>query len=281
MSHNSIHNNQTQFALLKQLLYHQHYQTMLKFLEDNPSWESQELSKLLQLGHAYIHTDLKTIEELSGQVEMDYLTKPSLLERRVYSSIPGLALELEIKEDDDYFRAITPLLVDVLRLTLENTVFPDLERYLVEVMKETDEGIPIYRGLQWNQSLIEADKNGKINRTWERYYGKHFNYSHYVSSSHLLKLVEDYVKDPKILKLAVQIRHIEKYARNIVAHELIYVDDAWLKHRLKIEAKEVHQQIINMINAAGLRDPQQWQGLASIQAAIEKELEKNYTKMSK
>lgn len=267
--------------LLKQLLVHQHYQAILSFIEDHPSWRSQRLITLLHLGHAYVHTDLKTIEDLSGKVDMEYLTKPNLLERRVYSYAQSLAIKLEMKEYDDYLRAITPLLVDVLRLVLEATVFPDLDRYLVEVMKETENETPIYRGLQWNEALIESDKNSKIKKTWNRYYGQYFNYSHYVSSSHLLKLVHDYVKNPTILNLATQMRHIEKYARNIVAHELIYVDDEWLMHRINMDAKGIHQQIINLINAAGLNDPKQWQGLSHIQAAIEEELLTIYTKMMK
>lgn len=272
LSPKGTHQEKINFVLLKQLLHHQHYQSFISFTEENPAWGSQRLADLLQLGHAYVHTDLKTIEEVAPKVKMAYLTNPNLLQRRVYSYVQGLAIKLEFREYDDYLRALTPLLVDLFRLVLEETVVPDLDRYLVEVIKDTVDGNPLYRGLQWNQSLIELGGSNLIKKTWKKHYGDYFNFSHYLSSSHLIKLINDHVKDPQIIRLSNDLRQIEKYARNIIAHELIYVDDEWLMHRVKHNAKQIHQKLMDLARVAGLNEDKQWQGLADIQANIETEL---------
>lgn len=264
--------DQAHYEILEQLVFHHHYQSVILYLETHSGLASPRLLDLLNLGHAFLHTDLVTIENLAPKVGMTYLTEPNLLQRRVYSYTQGLAIKLKLKEYDDYLRALTPLLVDILRLLLEKEVLPDLDSYLIEVMKKTPQGVSIYRGLQWNQSLIEMGPDDRILNTWKRYYGDYFNYSHYVSSSHLIKLVIDYVSDQELVQEANQLRQIEKYARNIVAHELIYVDDEWLEHRVQMRSPDIHQLILSLVEKAGLTDPKQWSSLADIQKEIVKEM---------
>ena len=263
--------DETRRILLQQMLDYQRYQPFKQFIRQHRRWYSDRLDDLLSLAHAYVHTDLKSIEILAPKVGMTFLTRPSLLQRRVYSYTQGLAIKLEVHEYDDYLRALTPLLVDILRLVIETTLLPDLDRYLTEVVKETVDGKPLYRGLQWNQALIEEEPN-PIQVTWKRYYGDYFNYSHYVSSSHLLKIIDDHVEDPTIRQVAGRMRKVEKYARNIVAHELVFVDDHWLEYRLGMNGQDIHQLLMQLNQVAGLTDAQQWQGLVKIQEAIEQEL---------
>ena len=263
--------DETRRILLQQMLDYQRYQPFKQFIRQHRRWYSDRLDDLLSLAHAYVHTDLKSIEILAPKVGMTFLTRPSLLQRRVYSYTQGLAIKFEVHEYDDYLRALTPLLVDILRLVIETTLLPDLDRYLTEVVKETVDGKPLYRGLQWNQALIE-EKPNPIQETWKRYYGDYFNYSHYVSSSHLLKIIDDHVEDPTIRQVAGRMRQVEKYARNIVAHELVFVDDHWLEYRLGMNGQDIHQLLMQLNQVAGLTDAQQWQGLVKIQEAIEQEL---------
>ncbi|MBG9981406.1 hypothetical protein HZY91_09580 [Facklamia sp. DSM 111018] len=279
----ALENDQSEsvnFTLLKHMLKHQQYYSMLDYIHIYKEWSNDRIEGLLELGHAYKHTDLKTINLIAPRLQLDFLTQPGKLEQRVYSSAQSLAIKIELREYDDYLRALTPLLVDVLRLVLEATVLPDLDRYLCEVIKETSDGNPLYRGLQWNEPLIEA-KSNLIKSTWKHYYGDFFNYDHYVSSSHLVKLITDHVKNPQILEIADQMRKIEKYARNIVAHESVYVNDDWLKERVGMEAKQIHQLLVNLINLAGLTSAKQWQSMVIIDNEIEKELKNSYIKMTK
>lgn len=266
-----IERNRAQLILLEHMLSHRQFKAFKKYIKQHKQWYTSRLVKLLSLAYAYLHTDLETIEDLATQLHFQHLNDPSFLERRVYSYTQSLAIKLHQHEYDDYLRALTPLLVDIMRLILQTTVLPDLDRYLIKVYKNSPDGKSLYRGLQWNQTQIESHGN-IISQTWQNYYGDYFSYSHYVSSSHLLKIIVNHVPDPKIVKAAEEIRQIEKYGRNLIAHELVYVDEKWLEYRVGYSGLEIHNLLMELTQYAGLSDKRQWETLTLIEAEVEEEL---------
>lgn len=279
MPESLIERDRAQLILLQHMLSHYQFSAFKKYIKGSSQWYTPRLDKLLSLAYAYLHTDLETIEELATQLNILHLNNPSFLKRRVYSYTQSLAVKLHHEEYDDYLRALTPLLVDIMRLIIEVNALPNLDHYLIKIYEETPEGKSLYRGLQWKQSNIEAHNN-IIRQTWQKYYGNYFSYSHYVSSSHLLKIIVDHVPNPKIVKACQKIRMIEKYARNLTAHELVYVDEEWLEYRTGSSGLEIHNLLMQLTQYAGLTDKRQWQTLTIIEAEIEEELRQLYKNKS-
>ena len=247
----------TQRALIDHMLTYYQYIPLERFLKRHAQWDTLQIKNTVTLAYAISNVDLTTVEELAPSLQHPYLLRPSFLERRVYSYTHYLKISLAKREIADYLRGLTPLLVDVFRLLIEEHLLPNLNDYLIPIMKETEDGRRIYKGLQWREAKIEAEPN-IIRATWHHYYGKTFNYKHYISSSHLLKIIEYHLEDETIRSAAHELRQIEKYSRNIIAHEVMYVDDAWLMNRVQLRSEEIHQLLINLISMAGLTDARQW-----------------------
>lgn len=250
-------------ALIAHMLDNYQYIPLAEFLANHPEWQTSKIQMTLKLLQAMISADLKTVETLAPKLHLDFLLQPSFLERKVYSYTQNLMLNLTDYEYSDYLRGLTPLLVDVLRLAVVKYAVPDLDTYVMQVSKETPDGRMIYKGLQWNQAKIE-DESNKVKRSFHKHYGKYFNYKHYVSSSHLLKLLMDYAQDEEIKETAFKVRQIEKDLRNIVAHEVLFVDEAWLRKRSAMDADEIHALLMRLIYATGLTDQRQWDILSDL-----------------
>lgn len=244
-------------ALIAHMLDYYQFIPLSEFLTEHPHWRTSQIQETLTLLQAIINVDLKTMETLAPKLHLDFLLNPSFLERKVYSYTQNLMLNLAKQEYSDYLRGLTPLLVDVLRLVVTQHAVPDLDHYVLQVSKETPDGRLLYKGLQWNQEKIESEHN-LVQKTWHKYYGKHFNYKHYVSSSHLIKLLMDYAKNETVKETAAQVRQVEKDLRNIVAHEVLFVDEEWLKSRSNKTAAEIHALLMRLIESAGLKDQRQW-----------------------
>lgn len=262
---------QVHIGVINHMLECREYHSLHHYLETHASLKDPLIEASLQLAQAFIDIDLKTIEKLAPQLNRTYLLKPTYLERRLYSYAHYMYLQYQRKEYMDYFRAMTPLLVDLFRLVIERDFFPELNQYIEAVIKENDQGMSVYKGLQWKQDKIEADDN-IIHRTFRKYYGERFNYDHYLSSSHLIKIIDEYSQDDYVKQECQELRQVEKFVRNIIAHEVIHVTDKFIRHRSGLSIEEVHELIRRVFQIAQLKDARQWQVMEDINQTIKEKL---------
>lgn len=259
--------------LVDHLLEQKDYLSLKRLL---PSFieNANSITPFIDLAWAILTIDLDQVEQLATQLHYSFLNKPKRIQRKVYFYSHYLELQYRRQEYADYFRALTPVMVDILRLIIEQDFMPDLNHYLIPVIKNTAEGKPLYRGLQWFERKVEGDNNF-IHQTFKKHYGDHFNYDYYVSSSHLIKLIEDHSSNELIKEKVNQMRLIEKYLRNIIAHEVVCVDPAWVKQRMNLEISQVHALYQELIALAGLANQQIWQVFDQINQEIIQGLQEN------
>lgn len=263
--------NQVHIGVMNHMLECREYRSLSNYLETHASLKDPHIDASLQLAQAFIDIDLQTIEQLAPQLNRTYLLKPTYLERRLYSYAHYMYLQYQRKEYMDYFRALTPLLVDLFRLVIEHDFFPELNQYIEAIVKDNEKGKPVYKGLQWKQSKIESDDN-LVNDTFRRYYGERFNYKHYLSSSHLIKLIEDHSDNEYVKEKCHDLRQVEKFVRNIIAHEVIHVTDKFVIHRTGLTIEKVHELIRDVFEIAQLKDARQWQIMEDINQTIKKKI---------
>lgn len=236
--------------LLTLIDYHQ-FVAVKQELKQLRSSKAKELDTYADFALSIYHGDFKTIDRLGPSLGFDFMTQGSPLERRVYTYFLSMTRQLWQEEYGDYLRALTPLLVDLFRLAIIKDGVPNLDDYLQPIEKVTVQGPVIYRGLQWSQSAIERSDN-PIQLTWRRYYGKNFNYEHYVSSSHLMKIIQDYAGNSKLIKLCQTLRNVEKYLRNLVAHEAVLVDYTYFIQRIDLSPIQVHALVLELMELCGI-----------------------------
>lgn len=261
-----------QAELINYLIQIQAYQALEEYLGQTLKEPMNQVLDNIHLAQAILRVDIDQVEQLAVKCQQSYLLKPSAIQQKVYFYSHYLNLQLKQHEYGDYFRGLTPVLVDVFRLLIENDFMPEINHYMIPVVKDTVDGQPLYRGLQWYQPKIESSTN-KIQSTFNKYYGEHFNYEHYVSSTHLIKLIDDYSNNERMKELAKQLRFIEKYMRNIIAHEVICVDDALVKTRVNLTIEEVQKIYLETLTYAGLTDQRQWDVFNQIHQTIRQALE--------
>lgn len=264
--------NKTQWALIEHMLKYHQYRPLHHFILEKTALKNNTLLNSIQLAQAIIDVNIRQVEHLAPKVNRHYLLKPTYLKRRVYSYAHYMNIQYERQEFMDYFRALSPLLVDVLRLIIEHDFMPELNQYIEPIIKENVEGKPIYRGLQWKELAVESQPN-RVADTFTKYYGDRFNFKHYVSSSHLLKLIDDHSKNNEVKAKSISLRHIEKYVRNIVAHEVIYVSDELVERRTGMSMNQIHRLLQEALLLAGLDDKRQWGILNEIHETIKNNIQ--------
>lgn len=268
-----------QWHLIEHMIDHHQYIPLYAFIQTHSSWQNRQITELVALAQAIVKGDNSAIERLAPSTKFAFLTEPSYLERRTYNFWHALTIQLERQEYADYLRALTPLLVDVYRLIIEEDILPNLNDYMEPITKAKEDGEAIYRGLQWSETAIESGAN-MVSKTFQHFYGDRFNYSHYVSSSHLLKIIEFNSKDSYLIDKAHEMRNIEKYLRNLVAHEVIHVNSEWIEKRANRSPNEIHQLLKDLYDLAGLNDQQQWESLATIDYDLRKAFRKQFEHMN-
>lgn len=253
------------------LLDYQHFVAIGHLLKADQSQQAKEVLALVDLAQAIIATDLGKVKALAQGTKYAFILEGSFIERRTYAYFQTMTRQIWQEEYGDYLRALTPMLVDVFRLAVIQAVEPNLARYIQPISKATVQGQVIYRGLQWDQSAIESHPN-KIKVTWQKHYGDHFNYDHYVSSSHLIKLLEDHATNQDLVDRCQQMREIEKYLRNLAAHESVLVDVKYFTDRLQVTPVQVHQALLALMQAVGLNQKEKITIIEAIQADIRQRL---------
>lgn len=244
--------NQTRTALLV-LLKYDHFQALESELQSLEVPDKAKLLSLARLGNAILQVDIENVQKLAQNTPFQGILNASPLERKAYYYLQTMSLQLKRQEYGDYLRGLTPLLVDVFRLAIERDFMPNLADYIQPIKKETIDGENLYRGIQWSQTKIDSHPN-LIADTWKKYYGHFFNYNHYVSSSHLIKLIEVNSTQSRVIELASQMRKIEKYLRNLVAHEVLNVDQQFFVDRMQMTPTQVHQVLLDLYDEIGLTD---------------------------
>lgn len=257
--------------VINHMLTYKEYDLLEKYVTQTLKVQDPQLLQLVHIGQAILNVDLDRLQRLVGQTPYHKLTKISKVHQRVYFFTQYLQTQLMRQQYADYFRALTPVLVDLFRLIVAHDFFPQINDYMIPVVKNTVENKPLYRGLQWNQRKVEAGDN-IIQQTFKKYYGQSFNYDHYVSSSHLIKLIDDHSHNQALKDKTTKIRYIEKYLRNIIAHEVVCVDEDWIHHRVDMTIVEIHQLYIDLLIEAGLTQAEQWQVFDHLEADIKQHL---------
>ncbi|PMB84002.1 hypothetical protein CJ205_05090 [Dolosicoccus paucivorans] len=249
------------WSVIRYMVNQYDYLSLTHYLSQYPQLNSKKIERLTQLGQAIIDVDLKTINQLASSKE-NFLTSPKPLPGRIYFYTQSLNIQRQHKEYADYLRRITPLLVDVFQWIIVSYMFPNWNQFIEKHFIQID-GKKLYKGLRFNEEAVK-EKGAKIEKVWNEHYPHGFDYRVYISSSHLLKLIDAGVKDSIIVKKADQLRQIEKQARNLVAHEIVYVNDEWVKKRTGYTIKEIHHLLMELITLAGLDDNQLWNSLELI-----------------
>ena len=74
-----------------------------------------------------------------------------------------------------------------------------------------------------------------------------------VYSSNLKVLIAEFVQDNVLVSNVEKMLSVEKHARNIAAHEIVSVSDAWFREKTGYSVKEILTIVHYLANTIGIR----------------------------
>lgn len=136
----------------------------------------------------------------------------------------------------EFIRGISPVLDSLFKKAFELETNINLDNYLTN--KEGK--------VTWNRKKLMSDDNGKkilgvLNKSYNV-----FNFTNTASSDNFLKLMESEefgISKRNITKRAEELRDIEREGRNKAAHQIVSIDDKFLKRETGFTSEEILNKI--------------------------------------
>lgn len=153
-----------------------------------------------------------------------------------------LYLSVNIKRNMllEFIRGISPVLDLLFKRAFEAESGINLDNYLTNKKGK----------ISWNKKKLLSDKNGeKILKVLNESYNG-FTFKNTASSDNYLKLMEsdDFgISERLITKKAEKLRDIEKDGRNKAAHQIVSIDDNFLKRETGYNSEEILNRIIDFV----------------------------------
>ena len=153
-----------------------------------------------------------------------------------------LYLSVNIKRNMllEFIRGISPVLDLLFKRAFEAESGINLDNYLTNKKGK----------ISWNKKKLLSDKNGeKILKVLNESYNG-FTFKNTASSDNYLKLMEsdDFgISKRLITKKAEKLRDIEKDGRNKAAHQIVSIDDNFLKRETGYNSEEILNRIIDFV----------------------------------
>lgn len=165
---------------------------------------------------------------------------------REYRECFEYALSLQIKlikeEYADFVRAITPLLVRLMKMALKHTCGIDIEKYCIDG--------------KWNKNkLIGTDVYDILFNSYESGFRNGPVYS-----AHLNEIIQVKSNDQTLKKLSKDLRKVEEQIRNMAAHQIVTITDRDIELRTGYSGKQIMNKIKALFNYAGeTLDDKDWE----------------------
>lgn len=159
-----------------------------------------------------------------------------------------LYLSVNIKRNMllEFIRGISPVLDLLFKKAFEAESGINLDDYLIN-----DKG-----KLGWNRQKLLADKNGNrilnvLNESYKVDNSSGYNFNNTASSDNFLKLMESKefgISERNITKKARELRDVERKGRNKAAHQIVSIDDKFLKVQTGYRSDEILNQITDFVH---------------------------------
>lgn len=140
----------------------------------------------------------------------------------------------------EFIRGISPVLDSLFKKAFELETNINLDNYLTNKKGK----------VTWNRKNLMSDDNGKkilgvLNKSYNV-----FNFTNTASSDNFLKLMESEefgISKRNITKRAEELRDIEREGRNKAAHQIVSIDDKFLKTETGFTSEEILNKITDFV----------------------------------
>ena len=220
-----------QEEIIKKLILSYDYFAAREVCDMLPESVSSSYRPWLDLACTRLHLDFAAMNLLDKELNSDCLPIKSKDKQEYFEYTLNLSIKLKKKEYTDFIRAITPLIVDLFKLILKHECNIDINEYI------TDK--------RWDKLKLKK-KNKELDDFLNNSFGGDFHYNE-VYSVQLLRIIEHYSNNQKLISLTGSLRNIEANVRNKAAHEIISLSEERIK---KLTGGKDSEEILKMLKEA-------------------------------
>ncbi len=247
-------------ALKKHVLAYD-YPAALSVAEEIKTDLSDDVYRLLQIADARIKLDHSRISRLNTGKKYKIYPVEESGKRKVFEYALSLQIKVKKQEYADFIRGITPLTMDLLEQILKSKCGIVLDDYCTgtgEVQRRDMRGSAQGTGEKHRKEVIRKWSVSKLKKT-ELYDLLNEEYGGFragaVYSHHLEKLISRKCGDAALCRKIKQLVTIEGLVRNMAAHEIVSVTDAWICEKTSGAARsawDIFKMIKHLAGAAGI-----------------------------
>lgn len=186
--------------------------------------------------------------------------------RKIVEYLLWLDVKLKRHEYSDFIRGITPIVVNVLDLYCEKQLGICIKKYCKRISTRGNDVYMLTRG-----ELGKTEEGKGILAVLDDQFKPFCNT--FYSAAHLTVIINNYSKDEKFIEKVNLLRTVEESVRNIAAHEIIYIDEEFIKKRCDISTKQIMDALKFLITTIAPSIPKNiWNSYDEMNALIKSTL---------
>ncbi len=217
-------------AMIKQIRAYD-YVAALTMAEELTVPLQDDVMAMLRAASCRLKLNIHGIDQELKPYGIEFLPVRDDSVRGIFEYILNLEIKVKKEEYADFIRAITPVVLELFKIALKQYGGIDWKQFCYK----TKDG-------RWKWDTVKLKQNVPIWEALNAGYRNGFSGTD-IYADHLLKIMRDSLKNSSMLQLSEEIRKVEANVRNMTAHNLISVTEAWVKRNCGYTPEEIFEML--------------------------------------
>ncbi len=240
------------------------YSAALILAEQIKGFITKEALDYLIAAKARMELNLSNYTKILSASKVDFMPIKSGDKRKIFEYVLMLTVREKQGNYADFIRGLTPILLPIYESCLLNQCNININDYCV---KATQYGNTVY---QLSVDKMQKSEIGK--RIYNKLQQRVFNDKTIYSTVHIFSIIEEFSSDHELIDTLRKLEDVRK-KRNVVAHEVVGVNDAWIKSKTGLSSKEIVKALKFCMSKAGINiSPDFWESYEGMNAILIEEL---------
>lgn len=205
------------------------YVAALTIAEEMTEPLSDEILAMLRAASCRLKLNIHGIDQGLKPYGIQFLPIRDDSVRGIFEYVLNLEIKVKKEEYADFIRAITPVVLELFKIALKEYGRIDWKQFCYK----TKDG-------RWKWDIDKLKQNASVWESLNTGYRNGFSGTD-IYADHLLKIMGSSLKNSTMLQLSEEIRKIEANVRNMTAHNLVSVTEAWVKRNCGYTPVEIFE----------------------------------------
>lgn len=205
------------------------YVAALAIAEEMTELLPDEILAMLHAASCRLKLNIHGIDQELKLYDIQFLPIRDESIREIFEYVLNLEIKVKKEEYADFIRAITPVVLELFKIALKEYGNIDWKQFCYKT-----------RDGRWRWNIKKLRQNSLVWKALNAEYKNGFSGTD-IYADHLLKIMKSSLENSKMLELSEKIRSIEANVRNMTAHNLISVTEAWVKRNCGYTPREIFQ----------------------------------------